>query len=420
MRTAGLLSNDGRRWLAAALSRHNPRPPQSSSWKALADESSDAIVLVEESLRTAFDESLEALWQDADHPSTFMVLVPRRDAPLVDPHYGDPVTSFVCSPQVFRDFLALQIDCWPQSILFAMLRAIAGGDLHVDRLLVRQLPARKPAFAGNGTPRTSVVMPHRGEVRHLRAALRYLSRVAAPGPAVSVGLDTADAEEYRALVADHPDVAFFQSRPAPLGPYVIRQALAQQTTEPLISLQDSDDLSCHDRFAALAHALDGADTDLAGSHELCLDEIRVLVYPVRYPLDASGALARTANHALLHATLMVRRDAFFSCGGLSTHLVIANDTQFLLRAFFSMKMRNVDEFLYIRRRHPTSLTNAPETVYDNPLRRSLSAQWSADFEAIKRGELRLPDSSLRPIERSEPYTLERILPEAGRQSATTA
>ena len=146
----------------------------------------------------------------------------------------------------------------------------------------------------------------------------------------------------------------------------------------------------------------------------------MLVYPVRYPLDASGALARTANHALLHATLMVRRDAFFSCGGLSTHLVIANDTQFLLRAFFSMKMRNVDEFLYIRRRHPASLTNAPETVYDNPLRRSLSAQWSADFEAIKRGELRLPDSSLRPIERSEPYTLERILPEAGRQRATTA
>jgi hypothetical protein len=114
------------------------------------------------------------------------------------------------------------------------------------------------------------------------------------------------------------------------------------------------------------------------------------------------------NHALLHGTLMARRNAFFECGGLSTHLPIANDTQFLLRAYFSMKVRNVDEFLYIRRRHPASLTNAPETVYDNPLRRRLNALWTADFEAIKRGEMKLEESSLWPVRRSEPYRLETL------------
>jgi hypothetical protein len=105
---------------------------------------------------------------------------------------------------------------------------------------------------------------------------------------------------------------------------------------------------------------------------------------------------------------MSHRRAFLDCGGLSTHLPIANDSQFLLRAFFSMRIRNVDEFLYIRRRHPTSLTNAPETVYDNPQRRKLNAQWSADFEAVKRSRLRLEDSSLRPMRRVDPYRLDPI------------
>jgi hypothetical protein len=78
----------------------------------------------------------------------------------------------------------------------------------------------------------------------------------------------------------------------------------------------------------------------------------------------------------------------------------------------------VDEFLYIRRRHATSLTNAPETVYDNPLRRRLSKEWTGDFRAIVRGELKLEDSSLRPVRRAEPFTIARFLPGPKPLSAT--
>ena len=105
---------------------------------------------------------------------------------------------------------------------------------------------------------------------------------------------------------------------------------------------------------------------------------------------------------------MTYRSVFFDLGGLSTDLVIANDTQFLLRAHFNSSIRNVDEFLYIRRRHAASLTNAPETVFDNPLRRRLSSAWTHDFDAIKRGELKIEDSSLRPMRRLEPWRAERI------------
>jgi hypothetical protein len=105
---------------------------------------------------------------------------------------------------------------------------------------------------------------------------------------------------------------------------------------------------------------------------------------------------------------MTHRSAFFNAGGLSTNLIIASDTQFLLRAYFSGSIRNVDEFLYIRRRHAASLTNAPETIYDNPLRRRLSGEWTDDFNAIKRGDLKMENSSLRPMRRTDPWTVERF------------
>jgi hypothetical protein len=417
MLTTELHASDGRRWLVAGLSQGDsaidPGSQHVGSLADLLEHPTSVVLLLESSLLRAFDESLKTLWQDMPaEESICMVLAPREAAPVDDPYYGDPATSFLCSAGVFSQYLALRVDCWPQTICFALLRAIADGLITVDRLLVRQLPETRQRTLRDSALSKALLMPHRGDPRHLRSALNYLGRTAGNSLSVSVGLDVEDSSECNALVEMYPQVKFFQSRPAPVGPYVIRQELAERSSEPLICLQDSDDLSCYDRFAILSEALAETGCDVIGSHELCLDEIRVMVYPVRYAIDSSAALAVGHCHALLHATLMARRAAFFGCGGLSTHHIVANDTQFMLRAFFTARIRNVDEFLYIRRRHPASLTNAPETVHDNPLRRSLNAQWTADFEAVKRGEMKLEDSSLRTMRRSEPYRMERLLPVA--------
>jgi len=416
MLTTELRASDGRRWLAAGLlrtdSRTDPAPRGVLPLAALVEHSTDAVLFLDDRLRGTFDESLGTLWQDIPAgEATFMVLIPRQAAPLVDPYFGEPATSFVCSASVFSQYLALGVDCWPQSICFALLRAIADGVIAVDRLVVRQLPETAHGAGRHTTVPKALLMPHRGNPQHLGSALRYLHRAAGDSLSVCVGLDVDDPSAYAGLVEMYPRVKFFQSCPAPVGPYVIRQELAERSREPLICLQDSDDLSCYDRFTTLTGALSETGCGIVGSHELCLDEIQVTVYPVRYPIDSSAALATCPNHALLHATLMARREAFFGCGGLSTHHIVANDTQFMLRAFFTAGIRNVDEFLYIRRRHPASLTNAPVTVHDNPLRRSLNAQWTADFEAVKRGEMKLEDSTLRPMRRREPYRMERLYPQ---------
>jgi hypothetical protein len=66
----------------------------------------------------------------------------------------------------------------------------------------------------------------------------------------------------------------------------------------------------------------------------------------------------------------------------------------MLRAFFHLPLRNVDRFLYIRRDRWESLTNAPETGMNNPLRAARNVAWWSDFEAVKAGRLRLENSTL--------------------------
>ncbi len=399
------------RILAGALRRTDHSiPEQPTGKRSLAELASDseAVLVIDEAAGEGIQESLAALWEEVPPgESAFIVLVPRRPAPRVDPHYGDPTSSFFCTSDVFSRFLDLGIDCWARTLCFAVLRAIADGAIEVDRLLVVQTPLPEPRVYP-AAPRKTVIVPHRGKEDYLRATLRYIRKSIGASSIVRVGLDVEDPTPYVSWANEFPDVEFYHFDPAPVGPYVIRQELAERSSEPFLALQDSDDLSCHNRFTGLGDALAKTGCGIVGSHELCLDEIRSLVQPVRFPLDPSAALQLCPNHALLHATLLTARSTFFDVGGLSTHLKIANDTQFLLRAYFGTTIRNVDEFLYVRRRHATSLTNAPETIYDNPLRRSLNSEWTGDFNAIKRGEMTLEKSSLRPMRRTEAWRVERL------------
>jgi hypothetical protein len=73
-----------------------------------------------------------------------------------------------------------------------------------------------------------------------------------------------------------------------------------------------------------------------------------------------------------------------------------------------MKIRNLDEFVYLRRKHRSALTVAPETGLAQPIRQQLSKVWLRDFEAVKRGEMRIEESSLWPVAGSARHRLYRM------------
>jgi hypothetical protein len=105
---------------------------------------------------------------------------------------------------------------------------------------------------------------------------------------------------------------------------------------------------------------------------------------------------------------MIATADFGRVGGFSTDCIFGNDTQLMLRAFFHMRLRNVDRFLYIRRDRPDSLTNARETGMENPLRIARNLSWRSDFESVKAGLLHLEDSSLIPIRGNGLWQLRRL------------
>jgi hypothetical protein len=349
----------------------------------------------------ALDEETEPLFEPAwaelsrqmrGAANTVIVLLPWREPPEKKARPDGAVGSFLCSRRTFERLPRVPAE----KLCFELLSAILKGTIDADRLLVRQLPL--PAAAANPAPGpAAVIMAHRGSRRHLEVALRYLERAQRPGIRCRVGLDERSVARYASLIRSHREVEFVQFAAAPVGPYVVRQELAGRSREPRLVFHDSDDISCTDRFPALHGEMRRTGSQMVGCHQLMVDECDGQVTATRFPLDVSGALRRYAVHALWHPTAMVDRRHFFDAGGFSQERAIANDTQFLLRAYFSMKIRNADAFLYIRRRHPAALTVRPKTALDCPERQRLSDLWQADFEAVKSGAKALGDSSLRPF-----------------------
>jgi len=191
---------------------------------------------------------------------------------------------------------------------------------------------------------------------------------------------------------------YYKFSPAPVGPYVIRNRLIDQSDNNLIFFQDSDDIPCYDRFATLGNYLKTMDCQMCGSHELRIDYYKRVVQAIRFPLDVKATLNIGPHFALLHPTACITRNAFYDCGMLSEERKFGNDTKFLLYSYFLLnRIYNIPKFLYIRKVHPGSLTTSPETMLNSPARRNLHYQWNYDFEKIKCGLISLRNSSLVPI-----------------------
>jgi hypothetical protein len=399
-----------RSWLALGLADAPDQTTRRSfAWSSdtltrLAEADVEGVAIINPRMRHSFAASAGLLAEFDFRISTVVALVHAGTAPALQTRRDDAVFAFLCSIGVFRSLLELVPDCPLPLLCYSLFSGIMNGRLITDRVFVRQLPHQQPAYASNGhTQPAAVIMAHRGRREHLDTALRYIHCAAGEPPRVRVGLDVSLAGEFTGTACKYPLTEFYYTDPAPVGPYAIRQELATRSGEPLLILHDSDDISCHDRFTSLHTEMRLTGCDLVGSHELCVDELRRDVVTVRYPLDVSNALRISPGHSFLHATAMMSRSGFFSVGGLSTDRIIAYDTQFLLRAYFKLRIRNVDAFLYIRRRHAESLTVAPLTADGIPLRLRLAEMWKEDFEAIKRGRLALEHSSLKPVARRSDY-----------------
>jgi hypothetical protein len=252
----------------------------------------------------------------------------------------------------------------------------------------------------NGKPESKLatvawVIPHLGEPNLLRTCLAGIDFQTIKSYEVNVTLDEPASEAISLIAKDFPWATIQELSETGIGPYPGRQFAIENTKQPLILFQDSDDVPASNRVACeLKHLLD-TKADGTGCHELRIDYIERKVFAIRFPLDVSNAFNLNCGHPLFFPTMLIKRSSFFRAGGLSTNIHFGLDTQFILRANFVCKFVNVDEFLYFRRKRQNSLTTAPATALGTPVRKGLAQMWKLDFAAIKNNRLSVQNSSLK-------------------------
>lgn len=334
----------------------------------------------------------------------FTFLIKRMPAPDCR-RIDEDVKSFLAAPAV------AQAVCLPSGPSFASVARLFSEQPICTTVEAVQLPRRSalPIAPPTTAPPLHWVIPHKGALAELAACLWYVRHLEGPKGRVQVYFDEELTAEHAALMQRFNEVRYAAISPPGLGPYVARQHLAESVEDDaVIVFQDSDDVPVASRLPSLLAHMAASGAELVGSHELRLDMMAKKVVAVRYPLDVNGALRYWTSHSQLHPTTLVTRAALRRAGGFSTVRRFGADSQFLLRAYFSLKIENVDEFLYIRRIRPDSLTMAPDTALGSPERLRLLHAWSQDFGDVKLGRLTLAASSLSPSHTAVPYRIQAL------------
>lgn len=278
-------------------------------------------------------------------------------------------------------------------------------------VLARSLDDLTPPSASpkNLSNHLTVVIPHQGYLTYLEGCLHHCKTALQPPKNISVYFDEEVTKNHFLLAEKNPDVTFKKIAPTNLGPYVGRNHCIENSKTEYLCFQDSDDLPTYERFAEIYKYLAfNSNTDMVGCHELRIDYFNKKIYPIRFPLDVSQALKTSANHPLFHPTSVVKQSSAKRSGLFTTIRRFGSDSQFLLRSHFFMRTKNIDKFLYIRRKRPNSLTTAPPTMLGCDERTHLDTSWKTDFEKIKLGEISLEDSSLWPEYTSIPFEIKDI------------
>lgn len=361
-----------------------------------------AIVCLHWRERPYFDSSVIDEVRQSLGGAFFYFFIPRLPPPEHSFRHDPPVDSFACPVEVFKAL-------YPRSGIagspaFAMASALLEDRGELPSVRCLQLPLASGAYAGAKAERLSLewIVPHQGDLGYLRRCLESVAATAHSGDKVSICFDEEVTGEHEDVMSAFPSFRYFMSQPFGNGPYVARDRLGKNSEADIVMFQDSDDISCCDRRSVLMKAMQEQNLELIGSHELRVDEMAKIVFPVRFPQFLKlGALAMGHRHPLFHPTSAIRRDALVRAGGFSTNRKFANDVEFLYRAAFVLRGGSVDEFLYIRRKRENSLSTAPATANGSEYRRQLRQEWIRDINRVLRREIRYDQASYRTQHRPD-------------------
>ena len=254
------------------------------------------------------------------NPATsVLILIPRKSAPVLEESWDGNVGSFIAPVGLIRAFCRSRTsECFS---CFDLLHWALNNRSHGVSFECLQVPlqSRRPGGATTWGSSAQWIIPHKGPLFMLETCLRSVGESRVLSDAVSVCFDEETTHEHHEFAERYPWVEFYRSTPHSNGPYVSRERFLRSDASPVVLFQDSDDAPTVSRRRALVSQLVESGADLIGSHELRVNEVSRKVHAIRYPLDASAAIAASGEHTLLFPTSAGRRQAIKAAGGFSTN-----------------------------------------------------------------------------------------------------
>ncbi|MFB0552155.1 MAG: glycosyltransferase [Phycisphaerae bacterium] len=182
------------------------------------------------------------------------------------------------------------------------------------------------------------------------------------------------------------------------GPYVRRNFAIERACSDFIAIQDADDIMCPNKLEVLYREIISDDclAVVGAFYRSFLDEFRGLQYTDehKFSLEHNEIIARLLNwrFSLCHGSAIIRRSLFDEIG-LYDENPFASDSFWLAKAAEyayrsgRIKLKNIPEFLMLRRMHSASQTGLLPT-FDHRSRRSKFAAYCKDKFLKVREKLR--------------------------------
>jgi Glycosyl transferase family 2 len=212
-------------------------------------------------------------------------------------------------------------------------------------------------------------IPHYACEKYLDRCLSSITRQTRPLDNIVVVHDGSDIPPV-SIVHRYPTVTLLRSEDR-VGPYCLLQSLMERVSCDAILLQDADDWSAVDRLELLLNEAERTGAAIVGSQVFRVFESTGEVSRTLFPTDVNGALLEEPCHCSQHSTNIIARKCVEEIGGLASGLRFGADTEFIFRAHFKFKIRNVPHCCYFRTIRNDSLTASSETGMESVARQEL-------------------------------------------------
>lgn len=253
----------------------------------------------------------------------------------------------------------------------------------------------------------AALVPHYNCNKWLSDCLLSLLEQSNPPDAVIVIDDASDTSP--APIVERLSQVTLLSSAENVGPYRLIQQVIDDTGYDAYLLNDADDWSSAERLEILLATAEETGAQLLGSQEvriLCEEGEASLC---SYPIDVNSALLdKPIAHALLHGTSIFSRELVTRVGGFSTGLKFSADSEFLWRAAHLVRVINVPDYCYFRRKWHGALTVSAETGLGSPARAAIQGRLRERALRNASAVLQGIQPDLRPMNLAPPVKLTHV------------